>query len=224
MTVIDASTMRLQIRSIRKIERQFNLFTSCILAETVCNQFHKFRGTPLHKHTYHVCSFSNRSLSTGRQKIIDPTAKTPNKKCDPYGLDGKPLALNEAKQQLSLLDQGWKISGNEENGIIQPMYIHKEFCHRNYLDGSKFISKLAAVAHNNNHFFSMKLERRLMRMEKKWKIITTIRCHTEVLGGLSFHDFHIAMLIDVEVARDDVIELVLPLEKEIIDANETSRD
>lgn len=150
-----------------------------------------------------------RPLSTGTQSTIDPTARRPNKICDPYGLQGKPLGLNEAQQQLSILDDGWRLGSDELAEMQQPTFLEKEYLHRSYLEGSKFISKLAAVAHNNNHFFSMKLERRLMRREKNWKFVTRVRCHTEVLGGLSFHDFHIAMLIDVEVARDDVKKLVI---------------
>ncbi len=156
-----------------------------------------------------------RTFTTGELRKVDPTARRPNKKCDPYGLNGKPLTDNEAESQLTHLDPGWMLSGDSDNGEEKgdgwtPKYLKKEFYHLTYLDGSTFISKLAAVAHLNNHYFTMKLERRLLKREKNWRIVSTILCNTEILGGLSYHDFHIAMLIDIEVARFDVNALIVP--------------
>ncbi len=141
----------------------------------------------------------------------DPLAKRPNKVCDPYGQNGKPMPKTEAMNQLSLLDVGWVLKDGceDDTGSAAPHSLSKEFYHSNYVDGSRFTSIAAAVAHNNNHYPSICLERRLMKQEKAWRVVTTIKCRTETLGGLSFNDFHIAMLIDVEAARSDVRILLL---------------
>jgi hypothetical protein len=56
------------------------------------------------------------------------------------------------------------------------------------------------------------MEQRLMKKEKAWRVVTTtVQCYREVLGGLSFHDFHIAMMIDMEVSREQVQSLLLLL-------------
>jgi hypothetical protein len=53
------------------------------------------------------------------------------------------------------------------------------------------------------------IERQLMKREKAWRVVTSIKCRTETLGGLSFNDFHIAMLIDVEAGREEARKLIL---------------
>ena len=162
----------------------------------------------------------------------DPTAKRPNRVCDPYGQNGQPMTKQEALNQLTILDPGWTLiyqdrepnkegntndnnESNETEIVHVPKYLQKEFHHLNYIDGSKFASVLAAVAHNNNHYPTIQLERRLLPKEKAWTVVTIITCHTTVLNGLSFHDFHIAMLMDVEVARKDVNDLIV---EDVIDS------
>jgi pterin-4a-carbinolamine dehydratase len=172
----------------------------------------------------------------------DPTAKRPNKICDPYEQNGKPLSYADASQKLSILDAGWKLScyvegdkDKRETNIIAgaapderepvssssssstamhssacrrpPLALEKEYYHQTYIDASRFASIVASVAHNNNHYPKIIMERRLMKKEKAWRVVTTVQCYTEVLGGLSFHDFHIAMMIDVEVSREHVQKL-----------------
>jgi pterin-4a-carbinolamine dehydratase len=176
----------------------------------------------------------------------DPTAKRPNKICDPYGQNGKPLSYADASQQLSILDSGWKLSCYEEGDdnerrinkktipvdaatdqkevessssstaiyssarCLTPFALEKEYYHRNYVDASRFASIVASVAHNNNHYPKNIMEQRLMKKEKAWRVVTTtVQCYREVLGGLSFHDFHIAMMIDMEVSREQVQSLLL---------------
>jgi len=146
---------------------------------------------------------------------MDPTAKRPNRICDPFGQNGQPMKMNEALSQLSLLDSGWHIERNKDSMNDTPQYLQKEYYHSNYIDGSKFISKIAAVAHNNNHYPSIHLERRLMKKEKAWRVVSTVICHTVVLEGLSFNDFHIAMLIDVEVDRNEVKSLLVQEEESL---------
>lgn len=155
-------------------------------------------------------------------KAKDPFARRPNKVCDPYGQGGKPLSSSDANQQLSILEPGWiLVEGNDdvlneniENqesklGEVIPKAVQKEFYHENYLDASRFVSIIASVAHMNNHYPTISIERRLMKREKAWRVVSTVTCNTETLGGLSFNDFHIAMLIDVEVSREATQKLLL---------------
>lgn len=202
-------------------------------------------------YAYNVTSYSSLfSITKGRHQYqqfsslspkADPTAKRPNKVCDPYGQNGKPLSYADAVQKLSILDSGWTLScyDDEEDERVKgetpadaatderevsssskattdsspprlpPFALEKEYYHQNYIDASRFASIVASVAHNNNHYPKIILERRLMKKEKTWRVVTTVQCYTEVLGGLSFHDFHIAMLIDVEVSREHVQKLLL---------------
>lgn len=152
----------------------------------------------------------------------DPTARRPTRVCDPYGQGGRPLEHSDAKGLLSTLDNGWFLIGSStENVKIEdsinsttkstaeilnriPKSLTKEFFHPDFICGSKFISIVSAVAHNNNHYPKISLERRLMKREKAWRVVTKICCYTPTLGGLSFNDFHVAMLVDVEVARPEM--------------------
>lgn len=169
-------------------------------------------------------SLQNRSpgLCYFSTKAKDPFARRPNKVCDPYGQGGKPLSSSDAKQQLSILEPGWKLVVDNDGTIMEktefkesklgeviPKAVQKEFYHENYLDASRFVSIIASVAHMNNHYPSISIERRLMKQEKAWRVVSTVTCSTETLGGLSFNDFHIAMLIDVEVSREATQKLLL---------------
>ena len=43
-----------------------------------------------------------------------------------------------------------------------------------------------------------------------WRVVTSVKCCSETLGGLSLNDFHIAMLIDVvAAAREKARKLIL---------------
>ena len=144
----------------------------------------------------------------------DPFSRRPNKICDPYGQNGKPLSNSDASNQLSILEAGWRLdfpetTTEDSNQEGSPSALMKEYYHENYLDASRFASIVAAVAHVNNHYPMITIERRLMKREKAWRVVTSIKCRTETLGGLSFNDFHIAMLIDVEAGRDEVRKLIL---------------
>eukprot|EP00592_Proboscia_alata_P012219 CAMPEP_0194387062 /NCGR_PEP_ID=MMETSP0174-20130528/89919_1 /TAXON_ID=216777 /ORGANISM="Proboscia alata, Strain PI-D3" /LENGTH=111 /DNA_ID=CAMNT_0039176821 /DNA_START=369 /DNA_END=704 /DNA_ORIENTATION=+ len=90
-----------------------------------------------------------------------------------------------------------------------PESIQREFHHKDYLQASEFLSLLASIAHNNNHFPNLSIERRLDSRRKRWDIVTVVSCRTQVLKGLSFADFHLAMMIDVEVSRSSVNNLVI---------------
>ncbi len=167
-------------------------------------------------------SFINRFSTTAR----DPTARRPNKVCDPYGQNGKPLSNSDASKFLPTIEKGWTLvkpldrnsspkgsiaqqKQKQEQELQHPIALEKEFYHADYMDASRFASIVAAVAHNNNHYPKICLERRLMKREKAWAVVTTVSCRTETLKGLSSHDFHIAMLIDVEAERDEVQRFLL---------------
>jgi pterin-4a-carbinolamine dehydratase len=66
---------------------------------------------------------------------------------------------------------------------------------------------MAAVATVNDHYPSLHLERRIIK--KMWHTVSSVKCRTKVLDGLSSQDFYLAMLIDVEVDRPKVKELLL---------------
>lgn len=139
--------------------------------------------------------------STDKSKP-DPSARRPNAKCDPYGQGGKPLPWTEAKTLLMTVDPQWILEEDESNDSksqnddspLPPKGLVREFIHPDFMTGSQFIAKMAAVAQVNDHYPSILLERRIIPSQKAWQVVTRIRCHTLVLGGLSTHDFHLAMV------------------------------
>jgi hypothetical protein len=54
------------------------------------------------------------------------------------------------------------------------------------------VQKIAAVSQMNSHFPIIGLKRCIVK--KNWQVVTRIECSTMVLGGLSAHDFHLAMV------------------------------
>jgi pterin-4a-carbinolamine dehydratase len=186
-----------------------------------------------HRQFYH-----NFSTST-TERTFDPTARKPNQKCDPYGQQGKPLSHKEASSQLLTLDEGWLLiprdddvhnstsqaitstSGSQEHDrekelSCPPQGLLKRFTHSNYLDAARFISVISAVAHNNHHYPTVTIQRRLLQRQKAWEVNSVVSCQTQVLNGLSYHDFYIAMLIDVEVKRDEIARLLIRSSEEEI--------
>lgn len=146
---------------------------------------------------------AERLLSTTNKpaRTTDPTAKRPNRVCDPYGQGGQPLSSTEVNSLLATIHHDWKVETksndvDEHSGqnIISclPVALIREFSHMDFLSGSRFLHRLAAVAEMNAHFPSLMLERRIAK--KNWVTVSTARCHTTVLGGLSRHDFHLAMV------------------------------
>jgi len=162
---------------------------------------------------------TSRMCATTARSTPDPMAQRPTKVCDPYGQNGRPLGRDEATALLSTLDDGWELVGGPKthdgmDGQGPLVSVNKEFYHPDFLSGSKFGSIVASVGHNNNHYPSICLERRLVKREKSWRVVTTVKCFTETLGGLSFNDFHIATMVDVEAARPDIQNL-------LVDGNES---
>jgi pterin-4a-carbinolamine dehydratase len=145
-----------------------------------------------HGHTS-VLRVPIRSLSSSSRP--DPFARRPNQKCDPYGQGGKPLSMPDAERLLLTVSDNWKLETplleNDEEEKI-PQTIVREFVHEDFIEGSKFLTHVAAVAQMNDHFPTLTLERRLLSRQKAWQVVSTVRCHTRVLQGLSHHDFFLA--------------------------------
>lgn len=233
-----------------------------------------------------------------RRPSSDPTAKRPTQKCDPYGLAGKSLSHTECLDLLSTLEVGWRLifeskeSSHDEVSSIpnhhdssksdgatitttSPAFLQKYYYHPTFHEASKFISHIALIATNHNHYPHLSIERilvedmntitlgdnttiddvgngqkikpsadddpngtpdnigtikRKIRKVKGWIFRSTVRCSTyrppssssntssahsssslerddenrSKNQGLTYHDFHLAMSIDVEVNREDV--------------------
>lgn len=136
-------------------------------------------------------------------KKTDPFARRPNAVCDPYGQGGNPLGKEECRRLLDqTLEKDWYLINDESSSA--PIALVREYCHQDYIAAASFIRTIAAVGEINNHFPKISLERRLLPREKRWEVITSVRCETVTLKGLSGHDFYVAMLIDVETARPEL--------------------
>jgi pterin-4a-carbinolamine dehydratase len=146
---------------------------------------------------HRVRGFSSSNENEQQQERPDPFARRPTAKCDPYGQGGKPLPKWEANNLLSTLHPEWKIEQEQGEGQgkeATPQAIVREFAHPDFITGGRFVAKLAAVAQLHAHFPSIHLERKIRSRQKAWQVVTSVRCHTLVLGGLSTHDFHLAMV------------------------------
>ena len=157
--------------------------------------------------------FSSSSSSQADQdkkskKRVDPMARRPNQKCDPYEMGGKPMEWKQAQELLtSTLEAPWNIITND-NDDPKGMKLVRVFHHDSYTNASKFTNILTAIATQHNHYPpNIILQRKLGKRE--WNITTTVECFTPTLQGLSFHDFHIAMMIDVEITRTHIQSMLL---------------
>ena len=141
--------------------------------------------------TRRLTSSWQRTFSVSKARTAgDPTAKRPNRLCDPYGQGGKPLSLRELDGLRSTVHSDWKVETTQNER--EPLALTREFEHSDFISGTRFLQKIAAVAQMNAHFPSLHLERRIVK--KNWQVVSVIRCHTLILGGLSTHDFHLAMV------------------------------
>jgi len=161
----------------------------------------------------------------------DPMARTPTEKCDPYGQGGKPMEYDKAIKLLQTLDQSWRVMdassvSQSPSSYIQRntntssvlcdsgqhtfpyLYLYREFYHDSFLDGSKFLNMIAAISQNHNHYPEISLQRRLIHSMKAWEIVTSVKCFTQTLAGLSHSDFLLALMIDVEATRPEYQKLL----------------
>ncbi|KAL3937977.1 MAG: hypothetical protein SGBAC_007017 [Bacillariaceae sp.] len=127
----------------------------------------------------------------------DPMARRPTAKCDPFGQGGKPLVLEDAMRLSATVDRAWKVETEmketkEGEQLEHPAMIVRELRHPDFMSAASFLQHVAAVAQMNDHFPSLTMERKLNSRKKMWTIVSSIECHTKVLGGLSHHDFFLA--------------------------------
>ncbi|KAL7479422.1 hypothetical protein ACHAW6_005153 [Cyclotella cf. meneghiniana] len=225
----------------------------------------------------HVDASSSRS--NGDRS--DPTAKRPTTKCDPYGLSGRSLSRVECQDLIATLEDGWRLMDTSDHprndtnaqrtgeaGVANssdatiPSFLEKQFYHLAFYDASRFLSHVALLATNINHYPYLSMERVLVddlnkfqssvaesdnhgtdddvgsskitkkkkRKVKGWVFVSTVRCSTyrpptknnsadkiQVAvndnmyydKGLTYHDFHLAMSIDVEASREELKQFLL---------------
>jgi pterin-4a-carbinolamine dehydratase len=181
----------------------------------------------------------HRFLSSTTTSRPDPFTRRPTSKCDPYGQGGLPLTWSEARHLLPTVDAQWKLwkdkdgtcdehtteatlddeyndnninkNTTNDDGMIAPFAIVKDFRHPDYMQGAQFVTHVSAVAQMNHHFpHQILLERYLERSPNRvWTVRTRIICRTVVLQGLSHHDFFLAAMLDVESNRPEVRNLLL---------------
>lgn len=169
---------------------------------------HTTRDNNAHHHPWRTLSSSSSSstafdaaeaaqssTATPKQRQrrrLDPMAKRPNQKCDPYGQGGKPMDAATAQSLRATVDDAWQLQqDNDEDGGI-PTALVREFIVPDFVQAARLASTVAAAAQLQNHFPRITLDRRIVR--KEWQTVVQIQCHTLVLGGLSTHDFHLAMV------------------------------
>jgi len=135
--------------------------------------------------------FSSSSNNNNRPRP-DPFARRPNKVCDPYGQEGKPLEGPSAENLLTTVHPEWTLEGDEYGNGGIPTRLTRRFLHPDFIAGASFLTHVAAVGQMNDHYPSIQLHRRLDSKRKQWLVESTITCHTFVLQGLSHHDFFVA--------------------------------
>lgn len=168
---------------------------------------------------YYMSNFIMASRSVvSSSNGYDPTARSPTKICDPYGQEGKPMDHDKAMELLRTLDTQWRLAFSSELNMDSvktvagrphtPQSLYREFVHDTFIHGSRFLTMIAAVAHNNNHFPEISLKRRLVSPIHGWEVVSSVKCFTPTLKGLSYHDFHLALMIDVELTRPEYQRLL----------------
>eukprot|EP00588_Corethron_pennatum_P021805 CAMPEP_0194328162 /NCGR_PEP_ID=MMETSP0171-20130528/43750_1 /TAXON_ID=218684 /ORGANISM="Corethron pennatum, Strain L29A3" /LENGTH=251 /DNA_ID=CAMNT_0039088401 /DNA_START=22 /DNA_END=778 /DNA_ORIENTATION=+ len=145
---------------------------------------------------------------TRRQR--DPSAHRPTAICDPYGNAGRPLADEDVRRVVKDvgLDSRWHLVPGDGIGdaVSPPRALRRTFVHPSFLAGGEFVRHLAALADVGGHgFSSLTLRRDIGRCPvagiKKYIVRTDVECRTEVIGGVSYEDVHLAMQMDVETGR-----------------------
>ena len=130
--------------------------------------------------------------SSGRRQY-DATATKPSAVCDPYENKGEPLSQSQCAEYLPSVSQAWKLAEDHSS-------LTREIEVGNFMKGAKLLTTLAAVSFNDGHFPHLALERRVGR-GRRWQEFVVVKCQTVVLGGLSYRDFQLAILMDVELEK-----------------------
>ena len=127
------------------------------------------------------------------QGEFDATAAKPSKVCDPYENEGNPLSEAQCTSLMPTVSSEWALV-DDNSALVREIEVD------NYMKGAQLLTTLAAVAFNDGHFPLLSLERRVAR-RRRWQEYVVVRCQTVVLGGLSYRDFQLAMLMDVEMSK-----------------------
>jgi len=128
-----------------------------------------------------------------RRQQYDATAGKPSAVCDPYENKGQPLSESQCAQLLPDVSDEWTLA-EDSTALVREIEVE------NFMRGAKLLTTCAAVAFNDGHFPILTLERRVGR-GRRWQEVVVVKCKTAVLGGLSYRDFQLAMLLDVELER-----------------------
>lgn len=100
-----------------------------------------------------------------------------------------------AQSLRATVDDAWQLLlllQDDTNGTNIPTALVREFIVPDFVHGARLTSAVAAAAQLQNHFPRITMDRRIVR--KEWQTFVQVQCHTVVLGGLSTHDFHLAMV------------------------------
>ena len=129
----------------------------------------------------------------GKTRNYDATATKPSAICDPYENKGEPLSASQCAQFMRTVSDKWTLTENHA-ALVRELEVD------NFMKGAKILTTLAAVAFNDGHFPLLTLERRIGR-GKRWQEVVVVKCQTVVLGGLSYRDFQLALLMDIELEK-----------------------
>ena len=144
----------------------------------------------------HVSDITSSEIARRREeakKSYDATAGKPSAICDPYDNKGEPLSESQCAEMLLTVGDAWTLL--EDNSALV-----REIEVTNFMRGAKLLTTLAAVSFNDGHFPTLTLERRKGK-GRRWQEVVHVKLQTVVLEGLSYRDFQLAVLMDVELAR-----------------------
>ena len=194
------------------------------LAMTIIPPFHLLFNQVPNKQKAMIRNQSSKTFSASEKAMT----RKPTPKCDPYGQNGKPLSSTECTNLLTTLDPEWKLLNTTDeitmnkdlnkckvNGFNpinttneSPLLLYREFNHIDYINAMHFMNQMSFLSINNNHYpKSISINHSIGRSKRCVKSI--IQLHTDLLCGLSFNDFHLATMIDVEIQRDGVKHYIL---------------
>lgn len=134
-----------------------------------------------------------RATREERKRGYDATATKPTAVCDPFENSGKPLSESQCAERLRTIGKEWALV-DECSALVREIEV------KNFYEGARLLTTIAAVAFNDGHFPLLTLDRRVGR-GRRWQDVVVIRCRTVVLGGLSYRDFLLAVLIDSELEK-----------------------
>ena len=133
-------------------------------------------------------SSSASLISSEQESTVTPTNtwNSPNNNDDT-----NTVTFNRYQQQQPNQDGTVPSSRQQQQQQLpSPLALIRTFQHPDFMSGSRFVQNIAAVAQLTAHYPTLTLERKIIH--RHWYIISTIQCHTLVLGGLSSFDFHLA--------------------------------